>query len=559
MAFPVNLSQTITVGKLDLGTNIIQLKKKFFFLFIFIFSLVNTPAHAQSEAPAAAPATDPAGSEEINEGGGTTVKILNGLPSGRRIRRHLNLVAGVKHDEEFLIPSVPLSFKGSVDLVEMQRIKDTDIFRILPTKMGNGIITIHNQKTGQVYVEMRLDIREQSIEKSLREIKALLGDIEGIEFKIVNGKILLDGFVLLPKDLIRIANVIKQFGIEVVRSLVTLSPLARKKIIEYVAKDINNPEVTVTAVGDFIKAEGIVNSAEEKSRILDLISLYMPDMVVEKTDGLENVDIRGRRQQGDARSFIIDLITIRKQEDKVEPPPKMIQVVVHFVEFSDRYLKSFQFLFMPSITGVGEAFSRPRPPTTVGEIANIVDNLLPKISWARNHGFIRVLDTASILTQNSNPAMINRVFNVSNNNAAGSQPAGAAGAPAGGGGGQSNFNTTMNLNVTPTIKQERSGLVELTINASITPTTTSISPTTTVQTKIAVHDRQSAAFGGIINKKSANDYGGPTDTRGAIITMNHAKKYEKSNGNFVVFVTPIIKSSASAGVEQVKKKFRMKE
>jgi pilus assembly protein CpaC len=44
-----------------------------------------------------------------------------------------------------------------------------------------------------------------------------------------------------------------------------------------------------------------------------------------------------------------------------------------------------------------------------------------------------------------------------------------------------------------------------------------------------------------------------------VITLNHGKKYEKSNGNFVVFVTPIIKSSASTGVEQIKKKFRMKE
>lgn len=558
MAFRLNLSQTLIVGKIDLGINLIQLQKKFFFLPFLIFSI----AHAQSETPAAppTPTTDASGFEEANEIGGTNIKILNALPSGRRIRRHLNLIAGVKHDEEFQIPNVPLTFKGRIDLVEMQRIKGTDIFRILPTKTDNGIITIHNQKTGQIYVEMRLDIRDQPIEKSLREIKALLGDIEGVEFKIVNGRILLDGFVLLPKDLIRIANVVKQFGPEVVRSLVTLSPIARKKIIEYISKDINNPEVTITAVGDFIKAEGIVNSDTEKFRILDLISLYMPDMVIEKTDGLDNVDIRGRRQQGDARSFIIDLITIRKQEDKVEPPPKMIQVVVHFVEFSDRYLKSFQFLFMPSITGVGEAFSRPRPPTTVGEIANIVDNLLPKISWARNHGFIRVLDTASVLTQNSNQASINRIFNISNANAAGSQPAGAAGgAPAGGGGGQSNFNTTLNLVVTPIIKQERSGLVELGISASITPNTTTISPTTTVNTKIAVHDRQSAAFGGIINKKSANDYGGPTDTRGAIVTMNHAKKYEKSNGNFVVFVTPIIKSSASAGVEQVKKKLRMKE
>jgi pilus assembly protein CpaC len=85
-----------------------------------------------------------------------------------------------------------------------------------------------------------------------------------------------------------------------------------------------------------------------------------------------------------------------------------------------------------------------------------------------------------------------------------------------------------------------------------------VSPATTINTTITVRDRQSAAFGGIISKSSSNDYGLPIDPK-AIITLTAAKGYRKNGGNFVVFVTPIIKSSASAGVEQVKKKFRLKE
>lgn len=518
--------------------------------------VVAVPAQAAADEPADGEEKEEV-IEELEEGGGQPLKLLRAEPNQRRIKRSLNLIAGIKHDEEFLIPNISLNYKGAIDFADIQRIKGTDIFRILPMKDGNGIITIHNKKTGQILVEIRIDIRNQEIEKSLREIKAMLADIDGIEFKIVNGIILLDGFVLLPKDLIRIANVIKQAELDTkiggkVKNLVTLSPIARKKIIEYIAREINNPEVTVTAVGDFVKLEGVVNNEEEKKRIVEIVNMYLPDIVMEQAaaDVISNVRISGRRN-GD---LIINLITIRPAEEKVEPPPKMIQVVVHFVEFSDRYLKKFNFIFSPSLIGIGQAASAPRAPTSIGEIASIINNLLPKINWARSHGFIRVLDTASVLTQNSSPASIERTFTFNNNG-----QLSVAGGAQSGGGSQGNAGR-LSVNVKPTIKSERTGLIELSMAVNTSPlSASSISSDTKISTLISVRDRASAAFGGIISKKSTNDYGGPSDVGNAIITLNHGKTHEKGSSNFVVFVTPVIKSSASAGVEQVKKKFRMKD
>ena len=543
--------------------------KNIYFLIVFLFQ--SHLLHAQTKPPltlgssaasvteAATPMAEKPIFEEVDEGGGASLKILNGEPNKKRIRRSLSLIAGVKHDEEFQIPNVPLNFKGSVDLFEMQRIKGTDIFRILPTKDGNGIITVHNKKTGQIYLEIRVDIRKQDVEKNLREIQALLADVEGVEYKIVNSKILLDGFVLLPNDLIRIGSVLKQFGPEVAKSLVRLSPLARKKIVEFIAHDVNNPEVQITAIGDFIKLEGTVNSLGEKQRIADVVNLYLPDIVTDKVEGLDNVDIRGRRVTGGGDALIINLITIRPQEEKIENAPKMVQVVLHFVEFSDRYSKNFSFSFSPALSTLnntangGAAVAANGPaPSAFSETVNLVNNLLPKINWARNHGFLRVLDTASILTQDKNTASIERTLNVN--------PGPTSAAPAQGAAPPAQSSAQLFMNVTPVIKNERSGLIELSLEVNTTPAGgATINPTTKMKTKISVRDRQSAAFGGIINKKSSNDYGGPQGANGAVFSLNQGKKYEKSNGNFVVFVTPIIKSSASAGVEQVKKKFRMKE
>ena len=104
-------------------------------------------------------------------------------PNGRRIRRQLNLILGVEHDEEILIPERDISIKGlgSSENFEIKRIRGTDYFRIMPKKPSSGIATINDKKTGQILVELRYDIRDGIIEKQMREMQLLLADIEGLE------------------------------------------------------------------------------------------------------------------------------------------------------------------------------------------------------------------------------------------------------------------------------------------------------------------------------------------------------------------------------------------
>lgn len=513
----------------------------------------------QLAAPASAPATAPAPSAAPTAATTANSKEMNidtsddepvEKPNAKRIRRVLSLVAGIELDEEFKIPDVDLIYKGHVELVDMKRIKKSDFFRITPKKDGNGIITIHNKKTGQMLVELRLEIRKDELEKTMRELQSLLSDIEGIEYKIVNNKILLDGYALIPKDLIRIAQVIKSMDTSgQIKSLVSLSPLARKKIAEYISRDVNNPEVSITAVGDFLKLEGQVNSVEEKNRINRLAQLYMPDLVIDNAPETENIKIVGKKTAGRVEDLIIDLITVKKDEEKVEPPPKMVQVVVHFVEFSERYGKSFSFAFNPSLRAVGDLSERQQSSSTVNDIANLVDRLIPKLNWAKSHGYARILDTASVLTQDKKKGVIDRTITTS------TLIAGQNGAAT-----PKEDKAHVRLDVTPIIKSERSGLIELPIGVDVTDVGSNQNINSNVSTTITVRDRQSAAFGGIIKKKTVNTYGNPQPTTaGAIITLNQGKEYDKNSSNFVVFVTPIIKASASSGVDQVKKKFRLKE
>ncbi len=531
-------------------------------LFLFFQTQIFGKVFAQTEVPAPAASTVVAPSEDdliVPENDKEPLLILDGAqPNKRRIRRHLSLIKGVKVDEEILIPSVPLkTLPLGQDLVTIVRIKNSDVFRIEPIKVGTGIITLHNKKTGQIYAELHLDIRDSIVDKTIRDLKGLLSDVEGLEYKAVNGGVLIDGFVMLPQDLLRVSNTVAIYqagGTEGVtpkiNTLVMLSPTARKRIIEYISREVNNPEVTVTSIGDYIKLEGSVNSEDEKKRIADLVAVYLPSYVSNTNlGGVKNLNIAERKPSGNPTDLILNLITVRKQEEKEEPPPKMIQVVFHFVEFSERYLKSFRFDFSPVVsTGKAmelNAVQQQGGQNSIDSIAGLVSNILPKINWAKTHGYLRVLDTASILTQEGKQGVLNRGASATSAPPSGSAPA-------------STSSATTNIAVTPSITQPRAGLINLDMEVKNTPGGGSINSQTMVKTNITVRDRQSAAFGGIISKATNNDYGVPANKE-AIFTLSAGKGYTKNSGNFVVFVTPIIKTSASAGVEQVKKKFRLKE
>lgn len=599
MDFQAKIRQTITVEQQSQVTKFIYRYLTIFFLIQIVILLSVSRAYSQAAAPSFG--SEPLSNTETDSGATTTatpaattedlvlenpakeLMNLDAKPDRKRIRRHLSLVLGVKTDEEFLIPNVPLSIKGPfAKNIEIQRIKDTDIFRMVAVENpGSGIVTIHNRKTGQIYVELHIDSRDGSLDKTLREVKSLLIDIEGIEYKIVNGGIVLDGYVLLPQDIIRIGHVLqninnrKSEGQPSITSLVTLSPIARKRIMEYIAREINNPEVTVTAVGDYVKLEGSVNSEMEKTRIADLVALYLPNYVKIMPGGTENVQVAVRtmsdKATGDA--FILNLITVRKEEEQEQPPPKMVQVVLHFVEFVETFNKWFDFGFNPTIStlasgGAAGAASpagaasgttvvnqTPTQPSTMSETANLISNLLPKLQWGKTHGYLRVLDTASVLVKSGSPGSITRGVNSS------------------GAGGNTAGSMNLSVQVTPTISQPKSGLIDLNLTVTNAPKVveSQTNASTTITTEISVRDRQSAAFGGIINKGVINTYGKPkagsqggtglgnSGEKGPIITLNAAKTHDKINGNYVVFVTPIIKTSASSGVEQVKKKFRLKE
>jgi pilus assembly protein CpaC len=118
--------------------------------------------------------------------------------------------------------------------------------------------------------------------------------------------------------------------------------------------------------------------------------------------------------------------------------------------------------------------------------------------------------------------------------------------------------------ITPFILNQRSDSIKLNMDFSmksllgLTDKGPMIS-NSSLQTVIVVRSGQSAAVGGLISNTSGTDYnklpkGTNTDP---LISLYASKSFQSNKSQFVVFVTPIIKASASQGAEKIKQKFKL--
>lgn len=467
-----------------------------------------------------------------------------------RSRKFVNLTLGIEQDEK--LPPLPpdVEFKGDFRrIVTAAYARDLNTIRFTPKSEGFATLTIHDKKNGKVVAEFRIDVKKSKLDKVVREIRALLGDIEGINIKIVNNKVIVDGQILLPKDLARIYNVIKQFG-DQASSLVTLSPLAQKKIAEFITRDINNPEIEVRAINDKIILQGWANSEEESKRAEIIAKTYLPDIVIDAAE--DGGPIKKRRPVNDG---VINLIQIK--EAPAKPPAKMIQLVVHYVELNKDYSKAFKFQFTPELGDNSQMTFQTggnSPGGIISSITGTVSNLLPKLNWAKQHGHARVLESTSLIVEDGKKGEIRQVTD---------QPYPVIGKD--GAQGTAFASVGIVTGITPVLLGEKSGSVHMEMNFEVssmlgnTPQGAPIISKNQMSSTVTVRDRQSAAVGGLIRNSTSTGYNRPAGQKNPIISLYASKDFVKQQSQFVVFVTPIVKTSASSGAEQIKKKFRLRD
>ncbi len=465
-------------------------------------------------------------------------------------RKFVSLTIGIEHDEK--MPDLPSDVKFGGDFKKVAQVSyasESKTIRFKATSFGVATLTILDGKD-KIISEIRIDVKKSNIDKVVKEIRELLGDVEGIQIRIVNNKVVVDGQILLPKDMNRIYSVVRQYD-GLAQSLVSLSPLAQRKIAELIERDINNPEIHARAVNEKFILEGVANSEDERAKAEIIAKTYVPDVIVESSEA-EGV-VKKRKAANDG---VINLITVK--QGAPPPPGKIVQLVVHYVELQKDYTKGFRFQWTPDLSDGSQMTFKSDSRSQGGVVSSItgtISNLLPKLNWAKQHGHARVLQSSSMIVQDGRKGELKSVTNVPYQIISKDGQPSTAFAEVG-----------LKTAITPTILGARSDTLNLELDFGLSSLIglSDAGPLTSqsqINTAIVVKSGQSAAIGGLIANSTSTGYNKlpKNAATNPIISLYASKDFQRQQSQFVVFVTPVIKTSASAGSEKIKKKFKLRE
>jgi pilus assembly protein CpaC len=460
---------------------------------------------------------------------------------------NIPLSVGILHDEP--VPDMPGNFETTgtyKNFVRLEYNNQEKVLRLKPVKEGFGTLVILDKTTHKPVYEFTVDVRKTDLNRVAHEITSLLNEIEGIHVRIANNKVVVDGQILLPVDMKRIHSVVKQYG-DLATSLVTLSPAAQVKIAQFIERAIGNPEIHCKAVNGKYILEGMAEDQKEKDKAEILAKTYVPDVVIDEA-------VADKKVQERVTEVVINLINIKPPPEA--EPAKTIQIVVHYVELEKDYTKGFRFQWTPDLadgSGVQFTTGTGSPGGLTSAITGTITNLLPKLNWAKEHGHARVLQSSSLIVEDGKAGTLNSLQNNPY------QVVTAEGLPS-----TSFAESGIRMTITPQVQGARSDSVSLKMNFSVKSLIgqTSAGPTTSsreITTQIVVRSGASAAVGGLISSDSATSYnqlpqGASTNP---IISLYASKDFRRNQSQFVVFVTPVIKASASAGSENIKRKFKL--
>jgi pilus assembly protein CpaC len=462
--------------------------------------------------------------------------------------KYLILYIGIEHEETLSALPPGSDFRGDYKTVtKLFLVRDYQKLRFVPTKPGLATVTM-NDKTGAKIFEYRIEVRDSKLTRVVREMRALLNDIEGITIKIVNDKVVVDGKIIHPEDMNRIVGVLKQYAADSVASLVEVSPFAQQKIAEIIEREINNPDVQVKARNGKYILSGEVNSQFDLGQADLIARTYVPPPMF---GAAESDDVIKKKKEDP----VVNLLVVRAQPDA--PPKKLIQVVIHYVELSKDYSNSSRFQWTPGISDqTALTFTRDsRAPSGVAAtITGTINNLLPHLNWAKAHGFARILQTTDVITEQGVAGVVSQNTSIPyiKQTTLGASTVDQA-------------QVNIISDVTPDILNPRSDLIRLVMKFTIGSliSITSSGPITahnTTNTTVNVRSGESAAIAGLIRNSSTMDYNKVPDTvNNPLFSFYNSKAFQKNQSQFVVFVTPVIKSSASSGADKIKEKFRLNE
>lgn len=416
---------------------------------------------------------------------------------------------------------------GSSDIVKVVPLRESKQLLVAGRDVGTTNIILYNTR-GARMDEIEVTVIPANLAKVMKNVQALLDDIEGLTFKIVNDRVYIQGEVSLDDELERVKDLDEREPM--IESMVTLSPIAQKLLASLIQKEIDTPGVNVRLVGKKIMLEGVIHSEMASKRAEAIAKAYYPD--------------------------VVNVLEVREVE-RIPGKAETVVMIVHFVELTKSLVTSWGIEWTPlSLSGGAEIFFQRDFITneTTGYAAATISSLLPRLDRARRSGYARVLENPTVSVKSGDTSHIfsgQRVPFVFIENGTQTVIFEEVG---------------IELEVTPyaqgsdvdlNITVEVSSLGEVGTNGYPAIDTSEI---TTSQFARA---GESIVIGGLQRVSDRLDYNRlPEDANTAsegIFTLYNAKDYKKQKQQFLVFITPQIHESSSTANREIQEKFNLLE
>ena len=126
--------------------------------------------------------------------------------------------------------------------------------------------------------------------KAAKEIKGLLASVKNLEVKVINNKVVLDGFTISRINLERIEKVLKIYSASELVSLVSINETAFKKLANEIESEIDNPNIYVAEVNGSLMLEGSESYIGESKRAEEIAQALVKGLFKRSlaSDAIEN-------------------------------------------------------------------------------------------------------------------------------------------------------------------------------------------------------------------------------------------------------------------------------
>lgn len=383
--------------------------------------------------------------------------------------------------------------------------------------------------TGVLRDEVNITVVAQSLRRVVENLKILLKDIEGIDFKMLGDRVFIVGEVALEEEFARVRELSEQE--ELVVSQVVLSDASLQIIAGVIEQDIGVPGVRANLINGRIILEGIVHSEEASERAEAIAMAY--------------------------HSNTVNVLEVR-EVDRIPGHAKTVTLLVHYVELSKSLSTVWGIQWSPLAANEGFEFFLSKElggggwGATTGVATATISSLLPRVERARASGHVRVLENPTVSVKSGETAEIFSGFEypylVSDGLVQSVEWK----------------DVGIGMIVTPYTQGNDVDMriqVDVTSLGEVAPNGFQAIDKSQISTSEFCRAGESIVIGGLqrVLTKVAYNRIPQNDVQGAVFNLYTNKDYKKSKSQFLVFMTPKIHESSSSANRSIKDAFNLQE